>query len=116
MQLGLRELARFGQSVTQVGLRVGVVRMQADSGAIVRNCLEELILRSKRTCQIVLGVKIVWLRPERGIQIWYGIADATRGQETRAQGIIAGMVVEAMMPDEFAVQHLPSSRPAVVDH
>src|SRR2546429_8044702 len=90
MQLGLRELARFGQSVTQVGLRVGVVRMQADSGAIVRNCLEELILRSKSTCQIVLRVKIVWLRPERGIQIWYGLADSPRGQERRAQGIIGG--------------------------
>ncbi len=67
------------------------------------NCLEELILRSKSTCQIVVRVKIVWLRPERGIQIWYGLADATRGQERRAQGIIGGSVLRAKTHREFEV-------------
>ncbi len=54
VQLGLGELARLGQSAAQVGFCVGVVRMQADGGAIVLNRFEESILRDKSTCQIVV--------------------------------------------------------------
>ena len=85
MQLGLGELACFGQSAAQVGLRVGVVRMQANGGTIVFNCFEKPILRDKSICQIVVRVKIISLRPERGIQIWYGFADAPRGSASVEQ-------------------------------
>src|SRR5258708_9244818 len=88
MQPSLGELARFGQSAAQVGLRVSVVRMQADGSAIVVNCFEEFVLRDKGICQIVVRVKIVWLHPEPGMEIGDGFADSPRSQEERPQGFI----------------------------
>src|SRR6266567_411173 len=61
MQLGLGELACFGQSAAQVGLRVSVVWMQADGGAIMLNRFQEFALGGKGVCQIVVRVKVVWL-------------------------------------------------------
>jgi len=58
MQLGLGELARFGQSAAQVGLGVSIVRTQADGNAIVLYCCEE-------SCLAAPGARhkdMVWLR------------------------------------------------------
>src|SRR5260370_39679324 len=66
--------------------------MQADGGSIVLNRFEKFILRDESICQIVVRVKVVWLRPECGIQIWYGFADSPSGQERSSQGIIGGSV------------------------
>ena len=81
MQLRFGQVARFGQSAAQVGLRVSIVWMQADSRAIVLNCFDESILRGKSICQIVMSIKIVWLRPKGSIQIWQSLANSSRGQE-----------------------------------
>src|SRR5207245_11445942 len=93
----------LGQIAARCVFGVGVVRMQADGVAIGINGIEESILRDKSTCQIVVRVKIVWLRAKRGIQIWYGLADSPRGQERRTQGIIGGSVLRAKTHCEFEV-------------
>src|SRR5260370_41074266 len=75
--------------------------MQADGGSIVLNRFEKFILRDESICQIVVRVKVVWLRSECGIQIWYGFADSPRGQERSSQGIIGGCILWAKTRHEI---------------
>src|SRR6266568_1823198 len=85
----------------QLGLRVSVVWMQADGGAIMLNRFQEFVLGGKGICQIVVRVKVVWLYLESGGQMRNGIVDSPRSKESRAKGIVGGGILRAKVHCEF---------------